>query len=197
MKKKNLLKIEKRIDVLMEEYKITTERVESFIQINNTFYWQGLAIVFGLLGFFKENREVLLALPFLIIIYVGIVLYNLQRTLYNQEYKIYLEKKINKICGEKLLIYTQLGYNKVEISNKFVHFNYLSYAMLILASICIYIGYLFDKKNDFNLYFKFSITFLLILLIIFFLIAIMDIPRKISKIKTQYIPELQNKKGRN
>ncbi len=184
------MKDEKKLDILMEEYKIATERVESFIKVNSSFYWQGLAIVFGLLGIFRDYKEVLIGLPFLITIYVGVVLYNYQRTLTNQVYKRYLEDKINKICGEKLLIYTELGYGKIEKNNKFVKFNYFSYTVLILTSIIAFISYFFKESNNFNDYFIFVITILLIILFILFINAIRDIPKIMDKINKTYIPEI-------
>ncbi|PDS26258.1 hypothetical protein [Flavobacterium branchiophilum] len=179
-----------KLTVLIDEYKITNERIESFIKTQNTFYWQGLAIVFGLLGVFRQYKEVLLALPIVIIIYVGLFLYHYQRCLTNQIYKKNIEDKINQICGEKLLFYTDLAFNKIEKSNKFITFNILSYSVLIIISIIAFITYFTGTTSGVNKYFIVATAIVLMALTSFLILAIIDIPKKIKKINDEYIPEI-------
>lgn len=181
-----------KLKVLLEEYKLTNERVENFLSSQSKFYFQGILIVFGLLGVFRDYKEVLLGLPLIIIIYVGLFLYHYKRCLTNQEYKRHLEIKINEISGENLIFYTQLGYDKVEKNNKFIRFNIFSYLILIAISITAFVIYFTGTTASVNRYFIIITALILILLLGMLVLAIRDIPKQLKTIKESIIPGLAN-----
>lgn len=183
-----------KLTVLLDEYKITNERIESFLKSQVTFYWQGLAIVFGLLAVFKDYKEVLLALPVVIIIYVSLFMYHYQRCMTNQLYKRKIEERINQLCGEKVLFYSELAFNKLEKSNKFVPFNILSYSILIIISFIAFITYFTGTTTGVNDYFIIATAIVLFILTVIFILAVIDIPKKMKKITENYIPEIMNEK---
>ncbi|MEM9679117.1 MAG: hypothetical protein AAF901_02235 [Bacteroidota bacterium] len=184
-----------KLDVLLEEYKITNERIESFLKSQITFYWQGLAIVFGLLAVFKDYKEVLLALPIVILIYVSLFMYHYQRCITNQLYKRKIEERINALCEDKVLFYSELAFEKLEKSNKFIPFNILSYSILVIISFIAFIVYFTGTTSGVNKVFIIATAIATIIITIFFILAIADIPKKMKKIKYEYIPEISSDDG--
>lgn len=186
-----------KLNILIEEYKITSDRIEKFLSSQKHFFFYGLTIVFGLLGIFQDHQEVLLALPIVVFIYVGLFLYHYQRIVISQLYKEKIENKINALCDEKLIFFTELGFRKIEKTNKFIIFNILSYSVLIIISIIAFITYFTGTNNTVNEIFIIATAIVLGILLILFIIALLDMPTKIKKTINEYIPDLlgTNTKG--
>lgn len=183
-----------KLNVLLEEYKIVSDRIESFLKSQIYIFFYGLTIIFGLLGIFQNYQEVLLALPIVILIYVGLFLYHYQRILISQTYKGEIEKKINDLFDEKLIFFTELGFTKIEKRNKFIAFNILSYSILVLISIISFITYFTGSNNSVNEVFIYLTAAVLLILFIYFVVAVMEIPKTIKKTTEKYIPEILNKR---
>jgi hypothetical protein len=189
----NILKMnnEKKLDLLIEEYKITTERIESFIKNHRDFYFHGLTIVFGILALFKDFKEIFLILPLIVILYISIFMYNYQRTLTNQEYRIYLENKINDLMGEKLIFYSELAYKKIEKKNRLAKFNGLASLFLLILS-CIGAFEYVCELQIFNVYFIGSIFILNLVFLLFLIVGIYNIFKVTDNIRKKSIPEILN-----
>lgn len=183
--------MKKKLDLLIEEYKITTERIESFIKNHRDFYFHGLTIVFGILALFKDFKEIFLILPLIVILYISIFMYNYQRTLTNQEYRIYLENKINDLMGEKLIFYSELAYKKIEKKNRLAKFNGLASLFLLILS-CIGAFEYVCELEIFNVYFIGSIFILNLVFLLFLIVGIYNIFKVTDNIRKKSIPEILN-----
>lgn len=181
----------------MEEYKITNSRIETFLSGQRLFFFQGLIVVFGLLGVFKDYKEVLLALPIVVIIYVALFLYHFQRSQTNQCYKRRIEDKINDLCGEKLLFYHELGVEKIEKQNRFIFFNIASYTVLVFISIVAFVTYFTGTNTGVDKAFIILTAIVLVVLMIFFVRAVIDIKRTINDTMNTYIPDIEKGKSEN
>ena len=129
-----------KIEVLIEEYKLTNEKIEQFIRNQHQYLNTALIIIGGLLFFgLSKGTEYLNYLPILTGLIIGFIGFHFQRTIGLQGYKIYLEKSINNILQENVICYAQIDLEFMVKKNRFSYFNLLIYiALYVMISLIAY-----------------------------------------------------------
>ncbi|MEM6687067.1 MAG: hypothetical protein AAF617_14900 [Bacteroidota bacterium] len=129
-----------KIEILVEEYKLTNEKIEQFIRNQHQYLNTALIVIGGFLFFVLTKGIVYIKfLPIITALILGFVGYHYQRTIGIQGYKIYLEKSINKILKENVICYAQIGMKQMVYKNIFGAFNLLIY--IGFYAIITYITY--------------------------------------------------------
>ncbi len=92
------------IDLLFEEYKLSTQRIEDYQEKHLSFYKSILLVLTGLIFFYdneksKEIKEYLFVLPYILITLFMLIHYHYHRTLIVQGHRKALEEIINTKVG--------------------------------------------------------------------------------------------------
>jgi len=175
---KSKVKTELRLQILLNDHDSTNQKIEQFIKSQIAHFYGGATLIFGILAIFGNMKEqsgftlILYLIPITLLLYFGVIMYHYQRTYALQGYKKYLEEKINKIAGEKLIFYGELGMEYMERRNRFVKFNMISNGVLFVISIVIAFlisRYSLDDINDYIIY---TIVFVTLAFVIVFVWAL-------------------------
>lgn len=140
--------INEKLYVLIEDFKLTSEKIEQFLRNHHNYLNTSFILVGGFLFFALSGRpsspeietppriEYLSLLPVLIAVILGIFLYHYQRVMALQGYKKYLEYRINELVDKDsvTISYTTLGVKYMIKDNFFSAYNGIMYGLLYLGS---------------------------------------------------------------
>ena len=138
--KNNSNKSREQLEVLMEDYKITNEKIEQFMRNQFNHLNTAFLLIGGFFAFIYAsssgdtypNLDKIVWLPLFVALICGLLLYHYQRIMGLQGYKISLENAINEHLGQPTLLYGYIGMNEMVKKNPFQTFNLFIYIAVYL-----------------------------------------------------------------
>lgn len=140
-----------KTQLLFEEYKITNDKIESFLQSQHKYINSLLLLLAGCLVFVYDSKvprtEYLLALPMVFLTVFSVFIYHYKRTMALQGYKKYLEYELNKSLTENVLNFGNIGFEIMVKKDILSKVNVVTY--LIIYSALVYFAYAKNTDNMF------------------------------------------------
>lgn len=134
-----------QISILLNEYNQVTERIERYLKRQDFILTAGIAIIVGFFTFAFSNdvsNEVYGILPAIPIIIYSHIIYEFSRSRANQQYRKYLENRLNSVLPkESSICYTRISSKYLTEKNILVFAKYIIIAFVtvfcFIASIVL------------------------------------------------------------
>ena len=137
LKKKSIKENELRI--LLNEYNLCNERIESFLKRQDSLLQISMAIIGGALAFTLINKiadELFLVIPFIPIVLFTHILYHYTRVIANQGYRNHLQNRLNEYLSlENEIKYTSMAKEFLLNKNPMSKVNIFLFPSIIILSI--------------------------------------------------------------
>jgi hypothetical protein len=152
---------EKKVDVLLAEYKILSEEIKERIGRSDKIISVGLTIVgAGVVYGMKENmKEILIFLPIGLYCVIFYAVFNTTIVMTLGGYRKYLAEKINICFDEELLLWEN-------IAKKIIHHNIAQISLYIIYFLCliavVLLGY---YSASFSYSFEIKTTYIVVVII--------------------------------
>lgn len=171
------------IQIIVNEYNLCNERIESFLNRQDSILQISMAILGGAIAFTTVNKvaeELYVAIPAIPIILFTHILYHYTRVIANQGYRRYLQSILNDHLpkGRKIL-YSDVGRDFLLKTNPVNTINSVMFPMVVVVSILYSIF-----MSNFNLFVLFINIFLILSTIIIgyaFVSFIKNLDEKVQK----------------
>lgn len=130
---------EQGLQILLNEYNQCNDRIESFLNRQDSILQISMAIIGGAIAFTLLNpipEELYLAIPIIPIMLFIHISYHYTRVIANQGYREYLQQKLNKnLPQDSLVKYTTVGKEFLLNKNPLARINSIVFPSLIFSSI--------------------------------------------------------------
>lgn len=136
---RNVALTEQGVQILLNEYNQCNERIESFLNRQDSILQISMAIIGGAIAFTLLNpipEELYLAIPIIPIMLFVHISYHYTRVIANQGYREYLQQKLNNYLPQDSLVkYSKVGKEFLLNKNPIARINSVVFPSLILISI--------------------------------------------------------------
>ena len=136
---KSILLSEQELQILLNEYNQCNERIESFLNRQDSILQISMAVIGGAIAFTLLNpipEELYLAIPIIPIMLLIHISYHYTRVIANQGYREYLQQRLNmNLPNGSLVKYTSVGKEFLLNKNPIAKINSIVFPLLIFSSI--------------------------------------------------------------
>lgn len=185
------VKTEKKIDLLYEEYKVASDRIEDYQKSHFRYYSGFLLFIVTIFTFYAKDgfRIVRIDLiPYPVLLISLLIYYHYHRTLVTQGYRKALEMEINKLLTSAILNFHATS-DEFIISTKnnlsIALFSVLNFVLIVL----LIIGCSFQQENKVNMSIQLFLTLGIVLL---FLYSTYSVKSKVQKFVTMRMNSIHN-----
>lgn len=140
------------LEILLNEYNLTTSRIEGFLSRQDIILQVSIAILGGAIGFTLTTTvsdESLLIIPIIPMFLFSHILYHYNRAIVAQGYREYLQEKLNSLMKEDYLKYSEIARRYLLQTNPFTKLNSITFPLIIVSTIVYSV--VRSNYNHFNL----------------------------------------------